>query len=135
MADPSRQIPEGATDEARSTRPFRFSPQTRLQSTDLFGSGSSGPGSGVATIGSVGGEAPSMAPGPAGLGEPKKSAAPLTSGPLHSRVREYEASGLTAAEFARHRGFHQTTLSKYVGCISRSAAEEQSDFDHLRDES
>src|SRR5262249_38815534 len=35
-------------------------------SKTLFGSGSSGPG-GVATIGSVGGAAPSLAPGPAGL--------------------------------------------------------------------
>jgi hypothetical protein len=36
------------------------------------------------------------------------------------RVREYEASGLTAAEFARHRGFHQTTLSKYVRLFGRA---------------
>jgi hypothetical protein len=30
------------------------------------------------------------------------------------RVRQYEASGLSAGKFAQREGFHQTTLSKYV---------------------
>ena len=35
------------------------------------------------------------------------------------RVREYESSGMTAGAFARQRGFHQTTLSKYVRLFGR----------------